>query len=121
MPAPTLSLDVKRVRDVHVVALTGAVDASSVESLRQTIEPLLALPQSKVLLDGQNLSYVSSTGFGLLFAWSRSSQERQGLFALSGIAKKILNLMKLLGIEKYVTIYVSSDAALEAMSRPPGS
>jgi anti-sigma B factor antagonist len=121
MPGPTLSIDVKRVNNVHVLILAGAIDASSIEQTRQFLEPLVAIPGARILLDCQALQYVNSTGFGLLFNWARVCQENQGQLALAGLARKITNLMKVLGLEKYLTVYSSRETALAAMEGRPGT
>jgi anti-sigma B factor antagonist len=120
MSAPTLTIDWRHVRGVHVVVLSGAIDAASVEQVRRVVEPLLAIPDSRVLLDCHSLAYVNSTGFGLFFGWSRACEGGRNRFALAGLARKLANLMKVLGMENFVTVYSSREAALAAMEGAQG-
>ncbi len=117
MPGRQLDIDVKQDGDAYVVALAGAIDASSTEDIRQAVEPLVNQPKAKVILDCTALNYVNSTGYGLFFAWQRTCASHGGRFVLCGVRPKLQNLMKLLGLEKYVTFCAHIEEARTALSK----
>ncbi len=106
----------------HVVALRGALDASSESAFCDALDPLCEpdgdLPPH-ILLDCMTLSYVNSATFGLFFHYHRKCESRNGRLVLCGMPAKIESIVKLLGLHQVLTIHSSLEEAQAAVSAEP--
>ncbi len=59
---------------VPTIRLSGEIDMSNVETLRRTIEPVVARASDKVIFDLGELSFMDSSGIALLLQVSAKSR-----------------------------------------------
>jgi anti-anti-sigma factor len=117
MATKALEIDVVQTNGVAVVTLDGALDASSVEQFQDTLGTLCERQGGRVLLDCSNLSYVNSTSFGLFFKYHRSCAQHGGVFAMCGVWDKVMHIVSLLGLDKFLKIYPDRATALKSLPR----
>lgn len=110
-----LEIRVERRDGLAIVSLAGAVDAFTLGEFEETLEPLCDRDHAKVLVDCDDLTYVNSTSFGLLFHFHKVCEARHGLFALCSVREKIRSLLRLLGLEDVLRIYGTRAEAVEAL------
>lgn len=85
-------------RDLMVVAIDGGLDGSTIDQFRSGVEQLLEGEITKVIIDAENLRYVSSLGVGELLTLHRKMKKRGGdvkIASLHGVVFDILRLAKL--------------------------
>lgn len=83
------------------IGLPVRFDIMSTIDLRIPFGRLLCEPRVHTLVaDLSHLAYIDSMGIGMLIAWSRSCQERGKAFALGNCDRKIVRLLKLVGVER---------------------
>jgi anti-anti-sigma factor len=110
-----LNIKVEEVEEVTVVSLDGSVDAANVHDFERTLKQVCQAKRPRVLLDFRHLSYVNSTSFGLLFKYRNACADRGGVFALCAVMDKILTIIKILGLDKFLDIYPSRKKGIEAL------
>ncbi len=88
----------------HIVKLVGDIDAASIDMFQRTVEPMCRKNNPRVYLDCAGLNYVNSSGFGLLFTLTRACAERGGEFVLCAPRTKVLNVMRVLGLEHLLNV-----------------
>lgn len=110
MPGPSLSLEVQTINGATIVRLIGDIDAASLDMFQQAVEPLCRQQQPRILLDCSHLNYVNSAGFGLLFTLTRACSQRNGEFVLCAPRTKVLNVMHVLGLERFLNVTEHSAA-----------
>ncbi len=59
---------------VPTIKLTGEIDMSNVDSLRRTIEPIVARAPERVIFDLSALAFMDSSGIALLLQVSAKSK-----------------------------------------------
>jgi anti-sigma B factor antagonist len=59
---------------VPTIRLSGEIDMSNVETLRRTIEPIVARAPERVIFDLSTLSFMDSSGIALLLQVSAKSK-----------------------------------------------
>lgn len=102
--------------DLNVLRLEGSLDAYSFPRLETALNTLRDQERSRVILDCEELDYVSSAALGALIGFARRAREREGDLKLSRLSPKILNIVELLGFHKILEIYPDIDSASERFS-----
>ncbi len=112
-------LEIKRRKEgeILVFSLGGAMDAASVGSLRASLTPLLEEQGVRVLIDCVDLSYVNSMAMGQFAALNRACEANGGRMAICAISPNIMEVMKLLKLDKMLAIYPNQAAALSALKK----
>jgi len=112
-----LDIDVRPEGTVQVVRLSGAIDASNVAEFQDTMNRLCSVREPNVLLDCSDLTYVNSTSFGLIFRYHQSCLANNGRLAICALRDKIFNIIKILGLEKFLDIYPDRTSALAPLRK----
>jgi anti-sigma B factor antagonist len=105
-------------RDDHaLVTATGEIDASTADSVETAVSAELGKGLTRVLLDFTNVTFIDSTGLGVLVRSHRSARTRDAVFAVVHPTPQTLKLIRLLGLDldQLLHIYDSEEQALTAV------
>ncbi len=97
-----MSLDInltQKENEVYMISLTGSIDNSTCLSLDDQIEQLFKLKASTIVLDLEDLMFMSSVGVGLINKTKKRLKEQGGHFAIVNLQpqiKKVFDIMNLL-------------------------
>lgn len=97
--------------DLDVLHLDGSLDAYSFPRLESTLNSLRENRRNRVILDCQNLEYISSAALGALIGFARRARENNGDLKLASLSPKIFNIVELLGFHKILEICADTQAA----------
>jgi anti-sigma B factor antagonist len=106
-----LRVDVETREDHTVVTAAGEVDASTADQLGDALLGPLVNGAPRVLLDLEQVSFIDSTGLGVLVKVHREAQSRGAAFALVHPTAQTSRLLGVLGLDKLFTVFDSLDAA----------
>jgi len=98
--------------EVHVVRLEGYVDAHTFTDFEEELTRLVEAGQYNLLLDLERLTYINSTGLGLLMATFRQVRQQQGDLVIAKMSDKITNIFNLLGFSRLIHTYSTEEEAL---------
>lgn len=84
--------DIRR-NDDGTIALRGRLDASQAEVAREFLAPVT----ESVLLDFEELAYISSAGLGVLIAVQRRLSEKGGSVRIRHLNRHIAELFEIAG------------------------
>jgi N-acetylglucosaminyldiphosphoundecaprenol N-acetyl-beta-D-mannosaminyltransferase len=84
------------------VILRGEITAANVEYVWQLIQPCLAAPRQAVVMDLSGVSYIDSSGLGLLLRAKKLTQSRESTLALVGLQPAVQNVLRLARLEGYL-------------------
>ncbi|MGE0433008.1 MAG: STAS domain-containing protein [Planctomycetota bacterium] len=101
-------------RRVQITVIDGAIDASTVVQFETTVHGYLKEGINIVILDCVGLTYINSTGMGLLINLRDKFEARNGQIELCQVPDKVRTLFSMLGIESLYTIHPDHGAALRA-------
>jgi anti-anti-sigma factor len=107
-------------REVHVVRLEGYVDAHTFTDFEEELTKLVEAGQYNLLLDLERLTYINSTGLGLLMATFRQVRQQQGDLVIAKMSDKITNIFNLLGFSRLIHTYSTEEEALNHFSDKTG-
>ena len=104
-------------REVHILRLEGYVDAHTFTEFEEELTKLVEGGNYNLLLDLEKLTYINSTGLGLLMATFRQVRQHQGDLVIAKMSDKITNIFNLLGFSRLIHTYPTEQEALEKFSQ----
>lgn len=110
-----LTIEVEEIDGKCVLRLTGRIDATTAPILEKRIDEQMERKPLKVLLDFNGVDYLSSAGMRLLLAATKRVKAREGSLAMSGIADDVMEIIKMAGFERILSLYPTEKEALDAL------
>lgn len=86
----------------YTVHVTGEVDISNADALRTAIDLAFEQPPAEVELDFSQVSYIDSTGIGVLVGAAHHARDHQKGFAVTGAQMGVMRVAQLLGVDKEI-------------------
>src|SRR5262245_16234528 len=100
------------------VSLAGEVEVTNGLQAEQYFDRMLEEDQPvHVLLDLSGLSFASSVFFSALLFWREALTRRHGRLVLHGLRPEIANTMRILALDRVLTVCPDQSSALETVSR----
>ncbi len=99
-------------REVQILRLEGYVDAHTFGDFEEDLTKLVEASHYTLLLDLEKLTYINSTGLGLLMATFRQVRQHQGDLVIAKMSDKITNIFNLLGFSRLIHTYPTEEEAL---------
>jgi anti-sigma B factor antagonist len=87
-----------------IVNLIGEIDIYSIEKFREAIEEKMKTQEPEIILDCSELSYMDSTGMGVLIELRNKTKEVGQKIVMMNPRPNIKKLMALTGIDKIIEI-----------------
>lgn len=108
----TLIVDSKAEPQLAVVEAIGEVDLASVPRLREEISEHIVAGRTNLLVDLQAVTYLDSTGLGVLVGASKAVQAAGGSLRLVCDNPRLLRLLRITGLDKAFAVHPTVEAAL---------
>ena len=87
-----------------VINLSGQLDTLTSVDLEKEIAPILQGEAQTVVLDGAELTYISSAGLRLLLTLQKGMKNKGGSFRLKNIQNEIMEILNITGFSHILTI-----------------
>lgn len=97
---------------VQVLALQGELDAHTASELEAAIQKCQDEQQYQIVINGENLQYISSAGLGVFMAYIEEVREQGGDIKIAALQPKVFNVFDLLGFPMLFDIMETEDEAL---------
>ncbi len=111
-----INIDTSIENDVATIILNGDVDASSSLDLDNAINGVKNDGHKKILIDAQELHYISSAGLGVFMSYIKDFEKEQIKLVLFGLNEKVLNVFKMLGLDQLLSIESNAEDALKSVN-----
>ncbi|MFC1724497.1 STAS domain-containing protein [candidate division KSB1 bacterium] len=102
----------KDVEEVSVLNLKGFLDAHTAPAFEEEIQKLLDENRFKLIVNFEELSYISSAGLGVFMGFIEDIRENSGDIKLTNMTKKVFRVFELLGFPNLYEIYDREDDAI---------
>ena len=99
-----LDITVTHETDKCIVCVNGEVDVSSAAELRSALEAALTGDTSKITADFSDVSYIDSTGIGVLVGIAHRAQEARVVFVVAHPQKNVARVFDLLGVTEDLNV-----------------
>lgn len=109
-----LTVDVSSGDDVDLVTVAGELDLATGPHLREVLRGLLAASRNHVVIDLDRVTFIDSTGLGVLIAVHRRVTAAAGSLALVCNSPRCMRLMEITGMTRVFTFHDTAQDALQA-------
>ena len=98
--------------DVSVINLKGYLDAHTAPALENNFTQLIDNNRFKIVVNFEELAYISSAGLGVFMAYIEKIRDNKGDIKLSNMSEKVYNIFDLLGFPLLYEIFKSEEDAI---------
>lgn len=99
--------------DILILRVGGRLDAVSSPQLeKQVMDSINESNHNKVLMNFENVSYLSSAGMRLLLSTTKKMKSKEGKFIISSVNDGVMEVIKMAGFDHILNIYNSEDEGL---------
>ncbi|NLL17857.1 MAG: anti-sigma F factor antagonist [Clostridia bacterium] len=96
-----------------VVKVKGELDLLTAETFRNLVERELNRGRAQnLILDMEHVSFIDSSGLGVILGRYRRIREQGGTMAIVGVKPHVKRILELAGIMGIIKIYEETDQAL---------
>lgn len=88
----------------YLLSVAGEIDISCADKLREAIDYALAQPTEKIVLDFAEVSYLDSTGIGVLVGAAHHAHDGGKGFEAVNAQPNVLRVAQLLGLDQEIGI-----------------
>lgn len=106
------STTIKDKGNVSIIYLNGYLDAHTAPQLENNFSELIDNSKYNIVVNFEDLHYISSAGLGVFMAYIEKIRENEGDIKLSSMSDKVFNIFDLLGFPLLYEIFKSEDEAI---------
>ena len=88
----------------YAIHVTGEIDISNADKLRNAVDLALEQPTEQVVLDFAQVAYIDSTGIGVLVGAAHHAKEHGKAFSVEGAQPGVRRVAQLLGVAEQIGI-----------------
>jgi anti-sigma B factor antagonist len=100
--------------DINIYRLIGRLDSNTSRMLEEKVFQAISDGSKKIVVDFENLDYISSAGLRLVLKANKALLREDGRVVLCSIQNYIREIFKTTGIDNFVPILDTMDQALKA-------
>lgn len=100
-----------------IVDIKGVLDSSTSTDFEDYINQLLIRKKNHIIINSENLEYISSAGIGVILYIQKKILALKGIFILCTVSDEIQALFKLLGFDKIIRIATDKAEAIQIMDK----
>ena len=115
-----LQLSARAGRACSVMEVGGELDMDTVPQLHDVLQEATDRGARQVVLDFAEVTFMDSSGLGLLVDWYKTLRERDGRLCLAAVQPRVRTVLVLSAVDQVGEVY-DTVAAAEADMPPPAS
>ena len=100
-------------KEYHVVAVEGRMDAVSAPEFEEFLNTLIDEGILKIIVDFENLDYISSAGLRSVLLTAKKVQSKNGSIRVVSLHGTVKEIFEISGFNTIIPIHGSVDAALK--------
>lgn len=111
-------VEIQRIREGEntLVRVIGELDASSSIALDQELSELIQDQHQRILVDCEDLQYISSAGLGVFMSYIQEMEQKGIKLVLYGLSPKVKNVFEILGLDQLLPLRKDKNSALETIN-----
>lgn len=107
---------VAREKDTVIIRPIGRLDSTTSPEFEKNLDEYLKPPVCHLLLDFDDLDYISSAGLRVVLNAAKVFREAQWRFAACNMQDHVREVFEISGFDSFITIYDSVDAFITEIS-----
>ena len=108
----SLTVDHRLDDAIAILALRGEVDMHTASTFESALQRCLDGGQTRIVVNGARLDYISSAGLGVFMAYIEDVRERGGDIKIAALQPRVFDVFDLLGFPMLFDIVPSEAEAL---------
>ena len=100
--------------DINIYRLKGRLDSNTSQMLEEKVFQAISDGSKKIIVDFENLNYISSAGLSLFLKANKALLREDGRIILCFMQKYVREIFKMTGFDSFVPILDTMDEALKA-------
>ena len=112
-------LETKNIDDILVVRLKDSerLNALIAEPVKVKLLEFFNKPNTNLIFDLQGITFIDSTGFGVLLSTMKAANNNYGQFKICNVNADVMELFKLLQLHHVFEIYDELDPCLKSFNQ----
>jgi anti-sigma B factor antagonist len=106
------NVNIRGVGSVNVINVKGYLDAHTAPALENTFNKLIEANNYKVVVNFEDLNYISSAGLGVFMAYVETMREHKGDIKFSNMQDNVFNIFDLLGFPMLYEFFKDEQEAI---------
>ncbi len=98
-----------------VVRAAGRVDGTSARDFHEGLEASLGTDGESMVLDFEELSYISSAGLRVVLLVAKTLQQKDAKLVVCSLSDSIREVFEISGFDKIVPVYADSSEAVSGL------
>lgn len=115
-----LGLDVRKVANFPVLAVTGEIDIYTAPLFKQAVVNLVSDGNTHVVIDLSGVTFMDSSGFGTLLGATRRLRPNGGALHLAAPNSTIQRMLRLTHLDTIMQVHATTDEAVNSISPEAG-
>ena len=107
-----MTINLEEKQETLILHIDGEIDVYNAYELRNQVNKAIENGFVNLIADLKNVSYIDSSGLGVLVSGVKSLKKHQGSLKLVELNEKIRSLTKLTGLERFFEIYNNLEDAM---------
>ena len=107
-----MDINTERQDGALVVMAEGYVDGSNARAFHESLESALEADDKAMILDLEDLTYISSAGLRVMLLVAKTVQKQRGRLVVCSLSESVRNLFEISGFDKIIDVYASRDDAI---------
>lgn len=112
-----MKIETRRVDDVLVIDMSGRLDGRSSGEAGDRIVHIVQGAHRQILLNLQNVDYVSSAGLRIILLGSKLLQGNQGELKVCCVEGEVKRVLEISGFDSLIRMYNTEAEALSAFAK----
>ena len=107
-----MNVNVERQGDTLIAKTDGRVDGANAREFQTALEAAIDASERAVILDMEELSYISSAGLRVILLTAKALQTQKAKFAVCSLSEPIREVFQISGFDRIISIHASQAEAL---------
>ncbi len=109
-----MDVTVKEVNEVRVLLFEGNLDTNTAPQAQSQIDKLIDGGSSKILINFDDLNYISSAGLRVLLATAKKLKKASGDLKICGLNQTVQEVFDISGFSSILSVVATEEDALAA-------
>ena len=105
--------------DLTVLSLEGYLDAHTAPAFEKAIQAEIDAGRFAIIVDGEQLKYISSAGLGVFMSFIEEVREKGGDIKICSLVPKVRQIFDILGFQAIYDMVESRAAAVQRFAEAP--
>ncbi len=110
-----MAVNPERNGSILILKTDGRVDGTNATQFQDDLKQSIAAEDTAVILDFEELSYISSAGLRVILLTAKDMQSANVKFAVCSLSKPVKDVFTISGFDQIIDIHDTQTAALSAV------